>query len=363
MKKNKALPSPHPFPDFLDTELVKLRKCVCCDLAWTARKSTAQKVKHIQACGKKNKFSDETIRNLIAKEIDTISEKDENKKVQRPKTLLTEAVDGAAPKKMGRKNQADKEVKTIRSLADTRNDILARARLLLDSEIPADVPTTSNAQPTSSEGPLDTEPFGRSDLATKFGGIPLHVQQAEVSHAYDPTPSFPVFLEHDDSEDEGVSQVQPFTESALAGRFQATRRILELDDMMPSQAYAPPSTFPTSVPLSDDGSDLEDVHGSPSVTPVSPHADISFRNATKDDPASTSKSNANPVSGLHMEDDCTLMRADVSFFSQSQLKRSSSAASLHDRRPRKRATMQGETPSITNTTRHNDTPSRPVMCC
>ena len=55
--------------DFSDKELSRILKCIACDLAWTARKSVKQKMKHIQSCAKKRGLTDETVAHLIRAEI------------------------------------------------------------------------------------------------------------------------------------------------------------------------------------------------------------------------------------------------------------------------------------------------------
>jgi hypothetical protein len=175
--------------DFSHVELAKLTKCVSCNAQWTTRKTAAQKIKHVQSCAKKHSFNDETIRFLIRKEIDSVveyvgkaSDKTRKRKASVPpahspvpRTFYEHVVTDAAPRKKGRRAEASE---SVRSVITTRNAILDRARVVLDSvsEYPTEVGISSPVQmpsigidsfghgnhPTSS-----TQPFGQSALSKK----------------------------------------------------------------------------------------------------------------------------------------------------------------------------------------------------
>jgi hypothetical protein len=161
--------------DFSDTELKKLVKCVSCDIAWTARKSGAQKLVHIQTCAKKTGLTDDTVRILIRKELENASN-DPGPSRHKGKsladsstsrtTLLEDVVRDAAPKRKGKRKGT---VDALKSVSETRETILGRARELLGSDtFPDDdifvVRTqafTSTALNTESQ---PTQAFGRSRL-------------------------------------------------------------------------------------------------------------------------------------------------------------------------------------------------------
>ncbi|KAI0081842.1 hypothetical protein K474DRAFT_1154902 [Panus rudis PR-1116 ss-1] len=314
-----ALASSHRFTDFPDEDLARLRKCVSCDQAWTARKSVVQKMKHVQTCGKKKKLTEDIIRVLLAKELN-LDPTDPSRKGQKspPTTLLEDVVNGEAPRKKGRKAKAAPAVvETVRNLADTRSDILARARLLLDGADTLKETCRSNSKtPESVEFqrdeliPPSTQPFGESALARKFQSIPLHLQQAEVSHTYDPTPSFPVFPHstENDGDDEELLETQPFGISRLAQKYQSRVSVDVFDEMMPTQHYLPPSSFPVSgdayvdgsneerqvecelrnrTPREESGGNREDFLGSPLAAPGSSSSRIPRKRTSTMDPFET----------------------------------------------------------------------------
>ncbi|KAJ7682650.1 hypothetical protein DFH06DRAFT_1119843 [Mycena polygramma] len=114
--------------NFLILELRKLVKCVSCDIAWTARKSAAQKLVHsvlsIRSCGKKNGFTDDTMRHLIRKELDSMPDEPgpSNRNGKAPlvpterTTLLEDVVRDAAPKRKGKRKAAVDILKSARGI-------------------------------------------------------------------------------------------------------------------------------------------------------------------------------------------------------------------------------------------------------
>ncbi len=189
------------FSDVPESNFAKLLGCVCCQLSWTTRKSTAQKIKHIQTCGKKNKLTDDVIGILIQKELEkALPSSNKGKKVlpsdgpqePAPRTLLEEVTNGAARKKSGPRLQV---VETIKTVADTRGDIHARAKTLLNGS------TARQVEPHSTHGlrdieeqdensqlasPPQTQSFGESALARKFQSGPAR-QEPLPTQAYIPT--------------------------------------------------------------------------------------------------------------------------------------------------------------------------------
>ncbi|KAJ6628770.1 hypothetical protein B0H10DRAFT_98116 [Mycena sp. CBHHK59/15] len=173
--------------DFSDNELKKLVKCVSCDASWTARKSVAQKMTHIQSCAKKNGLIDDTVRILIRKElanapVDTGPPKQRGKTAvlaepAAPNTLLHDVVQDAAPKRRGKRKET---IETLKSVSVAHQNILGRARTLLG---PA---------PSSNDDDFipQTQAFGPSSLGsarlaqtTEPGGLAQLNGEADVPPA------------------------------------------------------------------------------------------------------------------------------------------------------------------------------------
>ena len=216
------------FSDIPDRDLAKVLKCVCCKLAWTTRKSVVQKVKHIQTCSKKHKLDIETVRTLLLSEIiNTSDPKGKGKenpineeKEETPRTLLEDAVvNDTTGKKKGRRPPV---VETVKNVADTRSDIIARARLLLNDQEhngdnlgddPKPRHPDHEAEPAL---PPSTQPFGDSALAHMF-------QARAPSRPPPPTQAYvpPSTARHSSP----PPLTQPFGESALA-RMLAPRKAI-----------------------------------------------------------------------------------------------------------------------------------------
>ncbi|KAJ7684033.1 hypothetical protein B0H17DRAFT_23310 [Mycena rosella] len=165
--------------DFPDAELKKLDKCVSCDIAWTARKSGAQKLVHIRSCAKKNGLTDDTLRILIRREIDNApndagpSKRKGKAPVDTPTTptLLEDVVREAAPKRKGKRKEP---VDALKSVSETRETILGRARILLDSGPLSDehsfaVRTQAFTSTLPTAAPEPTQAFGVSRLGQRQG--------------------------------------------------------------------------------------------------------------------------------------------------------------------------------------------------
>ncbi|KAJ7781093.1 hypothetical protein B0H16DRAFT_1710338 [Mycena metata] len=167
--------------EFSDTELKKLAKCVSCDIAWTARKSAAQKMVHIRSCAKKSGLTDATVRILIRKEIDN-APSDPGPSNRKGKTLggvptthttlLEDVVRDAAPKRKGKRKEV---VDTLKSASETRENIRDRAQMVFgvgpfpdgDSFI---VQTQAiRADTSTTHEPCATQPFGPSRLGQQRG--------------------------------------------------------------------------------------------------------------------------------------------------------------------------------------------------
>jgi hypothetical protein len=149
--KQKRLP--------LASDVTKISRCVCCNVQWTARKSGAQKMIHIQSCAKKHAFDSETINLLIQKQISL-----EEPVVK--KTLLENVLVDAAPKQKVKRRK--KEEGSLRTVSTSRASILARAQGILSTPVDdfkyQNGSTFAGLTHGHSELP-STQAFGRSGLA------------------------------------------------------------------------------------------------------------------------------------------------------------------------------------------------------
>ncbi len=188
----------HRFTQFSDADLARLLKCVSCDLTWTARKTVVQKMKHVQTCAKKTRLTDDTIAILIRSELEKTprvashnskgKEKATEPEQVEPQTLLEQAINDGGARKRTKRPQV---VETVKDPAQTRQNILDRARLLLSSQFrthKATVTVDSNPQMRGLpdalyQSPPRTQPFGQSALAQKFRSSALA----------DPTPT-PIYV-------------------------------------------------------------------------------------------------------------------------------------------------------------------------
>ncbi|KAI0693595.1 hypothetical protein BC835DRAFT_1069026 [Cytidiella melzeri] len=214
----------HRFTTFSDAELTRLLRCVSCGSSWTSRKTVIQKMKHIQACSRKNKLDDGTVTSLIHDELNKIAVVESNAAALAEKaeiaarTLLDNAVQDVVPKKKGRR---PKVLETVKELSDTRQSILERARVLLQTksvsaEQPADLPSTSSIPSSARSHPL-TQPFGQSSLALQFcsKAPPIHTQLP----VYDPSPSDARIPRAPEELINSPPRTQTFGESNLAKQF------------------------------------------------------------------------------------------------------------------------------------------------
>lgn len=157
----------HQFADELsDNDLARLKNCVCCSVAWTTRKGAAQKVTHMLSCAKKHAFTDDMILDCIRREVDkepvemanTAKAKGKQKATEPeaafPTTYVEEVLQGAEQKRKGRRPDVSK---TVKSLVETREGILDKARIVLGGEPVANTLQTGSCLETyiygSSRGP------------------------------------------------------------------------------------------------------------------------------------------------------------------------------------------------------------------
>ncbi|KAG6906996.1 hypothetical protein DXG01_011013 [Tephrocybe rancida] len=160
--------STHRFAEFFsDYELGRVMKCVSCDMRWTVQKTVSQKMIHIQSCAMKKALSDETIRVLLRKEIDSCVEdaaphkgKGKGQKLRRtttgPETFVQRVLAGATPRNMAHHLIVQETVKPV---SQTRHLILDRARAVMGSTSISD--HTIDREPTS-----HTEDIGVLDLGS-----------------------------------------------------------------------------------------------------------------------------------------------------------------------------------------------------
>ncbi|KAI9063166.1 hypothetical protein FKP32DRAFT_730754 [Trametes sanguinea] len=198
--KVRRNPTPtHRFADdFSDAQLSRLLKCVSCDLTWTVRKTALQKMKHIQSCAKRNALNDETVKTLILKELDSLppiasTSKDSapasaHAATPIPETLLEDALKDVGKKKPGRRPQV---LQTVKSIDETRNTILDKARSLLQSNSSSRASSVLKASagglPTAKhiDAPPATQVFSKSNIAATAD--PLENAQANTTHLYAPS--------------------------------------------------------------------------------------------------------------------------------------------------------------------------------
>jgi hypothetical protein len=200
---------------FSDAELGKLVKCVSCDIAWTARKSAAQKLVHIRSCAKKTGLTDDTVRILIRKELDNAPDepgpsKRNGKAPLVPTmrtTLLEDVVHNAAPKRKGKRKEA---VDTLKNISETRENIRGRAHMIFgsgplsddDSFMVQTQAITANVTPREN---CATQAFGPSRLAQQQGYKPSLLGERDSDEEPDLPPA-----------------TQAFAPSKLGGRIVAT---------------------------------------------------------------------------------------------------------------------------------------------
>ncbi|KAI0660922.1 hypothetical protein C8Q70DRAFT_932566 [Cubamyces menziesii] len=181
--------------EFADSDLSRLLKCISCDLAWTTRKTVPQKMKHIQTCSKKNGLTDDTVRVLLRKEIDNLPPVASSSKSaatapqpSAPETLLEDVLKDAGKKKPGRRPQV---LQTVKSISETRETILDKARALLQSSgsnrAGSTALTSHNSEPECEEAPPATQVFSRSNIATTRAAPKDVHQDANTTQVFRPS--------------------------------------------------------------------------------------------------------------------------------------------------------------------------------
>ncbi|KAJ7068413.1 hypothetical protein C8F01DRAFT_1118118 [Mycena amicta] len=168
-----------------DTDLKKLAKCVSCEIAWTTRKTAAQKRIHIGSCSTRHGITDETLVFLVRKEIENMpaaaSSKGKGKasapNTTGPSTLLEELVRDAAPKRKGKRRDP---IDILKNASETRGNILDRARTLLDTESDRSfIPRTQAVTSDAAAPPPSTQAFGGSRFGQQPGRRLLGDQESD----------------------------------------------------------------------------------------------------------------------------------------------------------------------------------------
>ncbi|KAG8821162.1 hypothetical protein FRC17_009909 [Serendipita sp. 399] len=165
---------------FTDAELGPLLRCVSCDVTWTTRKMVSNKLAHIRSCQKKHELDDDTIRERIQRELDSI-QADEvqvlNPKKKRkpapvqeggPSSLLEEIAQGVRPKQ---RRKAKEVVTTVIGIEHQHEFFSERAKrkFSLDSEENGETFSGESSSGTGEAGdrsksPVLTQPFPSSKL-------------------------------------------------------------------------------------------------------------------------------------------------------------------------------------------------------
>ncbi|PIL37211.1 hypothetical protein GSI_00904 [Ganoderma sinense ZZ0214-1] len=256
--KRTVTPTHRFAEDFTDAQLSRLLKCVSCELAWTARKTVKEKMKHIQSCAKKNRLTDETVRILLRTELAKLppvasSSKSkttaESSAPSTSETLLEETLKDKRRKRSGPRKQVEQ---TVKNVSETRDSILDKARLLLknvhDDALIRSVSqqlgesSTSSTCAGSAMHPA-TQAFTRSNVAVR-NALP-GIQLADTTQVFSSSGLSVARIEggivNAGAAIAGESDISPltqvFTRSALAS---AMAEVDPSDDMFPAtQVFAP----------------------------------------------------------------------------------------------------------------------------
>ncbi|KZT53288.1 hypothetical protein CALCODRAFT_54796 [Calocera cornea HHB12733] len=129
-----------PLPE---TKMKMVTKCPCCDLSWTARKSSQMKWEHIARCAKKNDFMLEMVQDNLEQQLEAaganaeaeVKPKKRNKSAPeqkeeppKPDTLLERVTHQAAPPRRTKKQNI---AATVQNISQAQQVIAEKARDLL----------------------------------------------------------------------------------------------------------------------------------------------------------------------------------------------------------------------------------------
>lgn len=183
-------PNAHRFSnDFSDTQLASLTNCVSCSLEWTSKKTTSQKMIHIQNCASKKFLSDDTVRTLIRKEVGSSSDQNSREGTgqtsaeegEKTTTFLETVVNEVSRTKKGRRPHV---LGTIKSLPETRGSIMGKARAVLDASVQHNDSTVRSQVSKQTQGDTNefpcTQAFGTSMLSRRADSYPREQSQTQA---------------------------------------------------------------------------------------------------------------------------------------------------------------------------------------
>lgn len=157
-----------------ELELPKLLKCVCCSFQWTTKKTARQKKAHLEKCAKKHGIAQDTLQHLVcsastsALQASLVPSTDVGRtQVHDENITLMNSIVPSEPSRQGKRKQA---ITTVKSLQETRQAILGKARTILSSSVQPRVEVQGVDQRSPCIEPDDTEPtrqFGESILARR----------------------------------------------------------------------------------------------------------------------------------------------------------------------------------------------------
>ena len=169
--------------EFTDADYQNVLSCIGCDAKWTTRKSAAQKVQHMRTCCKKVGYTQETIDVLLRKAVTESLKTAASSAPSPPRAESPTLFDQLNPPEQKKRRAKGPLPQTVvASLADTREEILNRARMILQGPTSPDLRHTQDLPPA-------TQPFGCSKLGarrpktTLFGADATSDDEASLSPA------------------------------------------------------------------------------------------------------------------------------------------------------------------------------------
>ncbi|TFK75773.1 hypothetical protein BDN72DRAFT_831209 [Pluteus cervinus] len=228
-KRVRIASKQQPVLDFPDAQLAKLLKCVSCDARWTSRKTVAQKVKHILSCAKKTGFSDETLRVLIKKELESIASlpkpaAPEQSASTSKQTFFEDIVKEAAPKRRVRREQPTE----LRPVGEAHDTIRRKAQVVLGA------PVETAEEPARTQALIARPTIQALDLPPPTQGF------AKSSLLQNSTKSLFAFSGSQKSDPPSDMEEPPLTQAFAPSKLGSTRR-----SNLPSGS-TPPKTIPSS---------------------------------------------------------------------------------------------------------------------
>ncbi|KAI6003726.1 hypothetical protein EDD15DRAFT_2219752 [Pisolithus albus] len=197
-----------------DAEVSTLSKCVCCGLRWTTKKTVKQKSVHMETCSRRLAISPDTLLSLINKEasVSPFHAKPSNERQMCsgvPSESSATLMGAIVSVDSGKRNRRKQVISTVRTLPETRESILDKAKDLLGQSVDPQEANINHAR-TDLSDVKPTQRFGTSMLARRNADYVLSRQEEEKKS--------PVI--------EGPPLTQAFGESAL-GKRRTTSRMLD----------------------------------------------------------------------------------------------------------------------------------------